>query len=103
MLRGVEILVEIRSLIEHLNIPCSGGSPVDKLEQRPGVRLQHPTICFDFAQDHGADGEHYPGRIETSTSKNMLDEPSMEASIPILKRVDVDKPEGNGRRGDNGI
>src|SRR5438270_825186 len=59
------------------------------------------TIQIDLSEDDRADGEHNPWRIETTTSKHVVDEPSMQTSIAVFKRVHIDESKRDRRRRNN--
>ena len=62
------------------------------------IRGGRSTMCC--TQDCRAHGEDHAGRIVARRRERMMDQPAVQASIPILEGMDVDEPEC-GCRGRN--
>ncbi len=97
--RCVEISIKIDRLVQHLDIASLGRSPADKRQQATGIGLQHVPVLINAVENDCRDRKHQPRRIETAFRQNMMDDVTMQASISVLKRMDIDEAESKGGPG----
>src|ERR1039458_10697689 len=91
----VEIAVEIRSVVQHLDIAIQCGAPLEEVQERLGVRLQYLSVLLDPAEYDSAYGKYKPRGIEPATCQNVMNKPAMNSSIAIFERMNVNESERN--------
>ena len=90
---GVEVPVPGGRLVQHLDIAVVGRAPVDERPQRRGVRLEHPAVVIEAAEDGGADREDEAGRVVAGRRQYVVDEPPVKPAVAVHEGVHVDEAE----------
>ena len=67
------------------------------------IAFQHGTIVVDPLKDRRRYRKVNAKRAIAAPRKNVMDEVAMNAPVTVLKRMNIDKPEGKHCGGDHGV
>ena len=88
--RAVEIAIKIGRVIQDLHIPIRCRPPLDKGHQRRRMCLQRVTVFVDTVQHDGRNRKNHARRRETALGKHMMNKAPMQATVSVLKRMNID-------------
>ncbi len=101
--RRVEVAVVVPRVVQHLDIAARCRPPLDVGQQRLRVRLQHPAILVQPAQDHGTDREYEPRRAVLRLRQHVVNQPAVQPAVAILERMHVHEAERHRRGRDDRV
>ena len=87
----IEEAVVVPRIVKDADIPVFRWLPPDERQQATRIILQHEAVIVDALEDRRRNWKNHTCRIVAALRKHVMDEIAMEATISVLKRVDVDE------------
>ena len=100
---GIEEAVEVSGVVEDADVALGRGFPFDEGQNGARMGFEGAAVAVDETQDGRADGEDEAGGIEAALGQDMVNEPAVDTSVSVFKRVDIDETKRGAGRSDDGI
>ena len=98
--RCIEKSIKVAGIVQHPNVAVFRRFPPNQRQHALRIIFERGAVVFDPVQNRRRHRKHESWRIEAVPGQNVVSQITVQPAVPVVKRMDIDKAEGENRCGD---